>query len=274
MFGFSASISVQFDTPFAPFPGCQWEKGLQWVKDSGLQAAELIVCDPGSVDLKAVKDKLDALELPVSTISTGQAVSREGLIMTSPDPAIRSATRRRLQEDIDFSVSLGCPNVTIGLIRGGISSGNPEEEYGYLKEELLRVVDYAVKKGIVLNLEPINRYECSLLNSTASAWQLIDEIKAQDSVGILYDTFHSNIEDADMIGTVRKYARYFSNVHFADSNRQLPGEGHTDFAAIVDALKECGYERYVALEVLNRPDADHIRTFAGQRIRDLRAEGK
>jgi len=49
---------------------------------------------------------------------------------------------------------------------------------------------------------------------------------------------------------VRKAGELLVNVHIADSNRQAVGYGHTDFGAIMKALKDMGYERALALEPL------------------------
>jgi sugar phosphate isomerase/epimerase len=57
-------------------------------------------------------------------------------------------------------------------------------------------------------------------------------------------------------------------VHLADSNRWAPGQGHTDFPAILGALRTVGYDDYVAVEILPYPSPDAA---AEQAIRYLRA---
>ena len=39
----STSLSVQYDNPFSPFPGKDWKQGLDWVRDSGFDAVEIIL---------------------------------------------------------------------------------------------------------------------------------------------------------------------------------------------------------------------------------------
>lgn len=263
----SASLSIQYDNIFSPFPGAEWERGLEWVAESGFDAVEIILSDPCLLNLDAVTKKLDSLHLPVSTISTGQAMGLEGLSMTSFSRDIRQRTIQRLKDDIDFAVQLGRPHVTIGLIRGKGGAADRQVEHELLVQSLLPVVDYAAKNGIMLNLEAINRYECAHLNSSQSVLNIMKELGDPENVGILYDTFHSNIEDGDITDTIRALKGRIANVHFADSNRRLPGEGHLNFEEIVRVLNEIGYEYYVALEVLNQPDVAHIRENAGKSIR-------
>ena len=114
----STSLSIQYDNIFSPFPGRDWTEGLQWVRRSGFDAVELILSDPALLDRRALERQLERLDLPVSTISTGQAMGLEGLSLCSASRAVRDGTLARLREDIDLSVSLGRPHVTVGLIRG------------------------------------------------------------------------------------------------------------------------------------------------------------
>lgn len=264
----SASISVQYDNIFSPFPGRDWESGFLWAKEQGFDGVELILSDPNLLDADKISARLARLNLAAATISTGQAMGLEGLSMTSASESVREATYRRLRDDIDFSVRIGSPNVTIGLIRGKGGIISPEIEYGLLVHEMLRITEYAQKQGVVLNLEPINRYECRLVNSTGDGRGLLEDIGNPECVGILYDTFHSNIEDANCFDAITQNIACISHVHLADSNRRLPGEGHFDFPKALKALKENGYQGYASLEVLNLPSSEHIREFAGRRLKE------
>lgn len=256
----SASISVQFDNIFSPYAGKDWERGFEWVKRAGFDAVEIILSDPELLDVKRIKDVLNKLEMKVSTVSTGQAMGIEGLAMCSPAAGIRKAARERVFADIDFSVEVGRPNVTVGLIRGRGGEQSEALERELLIRELKEVAAYASDKGIAINLEPINRYECRLINSTKDGYELLRDMGFPENVGILYDTFHSNIEDPDMFDAIRTYGNRISHVHFADSNRQIPGDGHIDFKRVCKALESTGYRGYVSLEVLNKPDAAHVIT--------------
>lgn len=254
----SASISVQFDNIFSPYAGRNWEQGFEWVKSTGFDAVEIILSDPELLNVKKIKEVLERLTLKVSTVSTGQAMGIEGLAMCSPSAGIRKATRERLFADIDFAAAVGRPNVTVGLIRGRGGEQSEDLERELLIRELGETARYAGEKGIVINLEPINRYECRLINSTKDGYDLLKDMGFPENVGILYDTFHSNIEDPDMFESIRTYGRAISHVHFADSNRQIPGDGHIDFKKVCETLESIDYKGYVSLEVLNKPDTAHV----------------
>lgn len=266
---FSASITIQYNNIFSPFPAASWQEGFRWVREQGFDAVEVILADPKLLDVEALRAALSSCGLPVSTVSTGQAMAMEGLSMCAASSEVREATFRRLCEDLDFSAQIGKPNVTVGLIRGTGGKLERETEYELLLGEMRRVVQYAEKTGVRINFEPINRYECKLCNSTAEGRQLLQALGDPPAAGILYDTFHSNIEDADMLAAIRENAGHISHVHLADSNRHLPGEGHIDFPAVLRTLEQAGYAGYASLEVLNLPSAEHIREAAGSRIRKL-----
>lgn len=268
----SASVSVQHDNIFSPFPGLSWEEGFLWVKQQGCDGVEIILADPNALDADKIAAALSRLNLEASTISTGQAMALEGLSMTSPDDSVREATLRRLKDDIDFSLRLGKPNVTIGLIRGRGGASAPEIEYGLLLQEMQKIAEYAQKHRIVLNLEPINRYECTLINSTDEGSSFLADLGNPENVGLLYDTFHSNIEDADGFEAIRRNLPHISHVHLADSNRRLPGEGHFNFTAALKILRGGNYGGYISLEVLNKPSPEHVRDFAGLRLKNLTAD--
>jgi sugar phosphate isomerase/epimerase len=83
------------------------------------------------------------------------------------------------------------------------------------------------------------------------------------------DVFHMNIEDASIAGSLIAAGPIVGYVHLADSNRWAPGQGHTDFPAIIRALATIGYDDEVAVEILPFPSADEAATQAIEYLRKL-----
>ena len=135
-----------------------------------------------------------------------------------------------------------------------------------MKLELSKVAEYAYKRGVKLNLEAINRYEVALLNSVEDTAAFLGEMGNPPNIGILYDTFHVNIEDCGQVRTIESFGKKIVHVHFADSNRRLPGEGHIDYKEVVKALEGIGYDSWISLEMLSVPSADHVRRNMKQRM--------
>jgi sugar phosphate isomerase/epimerase len=109
--------------------------------------------------------------------------------------------------------------------------------------------------GVRLVLEPINRYETTLINNVNQGLALIEAVGA-DNFGLLLDTFHMNIEEPQIENSIRAAGDRVFHFHVADSNRWYPGAGHLDFKSILDTLFATGYQGFVSGEFMPMPDAD------------------
>lgn len=112
----------------------------------------------------------------------------------------------------------------------------------------------AAKAGTNLLIEPLNRYETHLLRTLQDGVEICERV-GNPHVKIMADFFHMSIEEENIAASIRKAGKHIAHVHLADSTRQLPGYGHTDFKAGFAALKEIGFDKYMALECGN-PDPD------------------
>lgn len=122
---------------------------------------------------------------------------------------------------------------------------------------LNEVVDYAEKVGAYALLEPINRYESHYYNRIEEVKAVIDKV-GSPRLKIAPDFFHMNIEEVDMAASIREAAGDIMHIQLGDSNRELPGRGHTDFARGFAALRSIGYDRFLAIEcrLPENPDVD------------------
>ncbi|MCH8023226.1 MAG: TIM barrel protein, partial [Candidatus Marinimicrobia bacterium] len=116
-------------------------------------------------------------------------------------------------------------------------------------------------------LEPINRYETDLINTVVAGLSLVDKV-GLDNFGLLLDTFHMNIEEKDIAASIKDAGDRMFHLHIADSNRWYPGGGHTDFAAIVEALDRIDYKAFISAEIMPLPDSD---TAAAKTIEFMRS---
>lgn len=220
----------------------------------GFDAVELAVRDPKLVNFDELSEIISSNNLPVTAIGTGQAYGEEGLSFTNPNEAVRKETVKRIKDQMDFSHKLGKPQIIIGLIRGKAGPGMDRKlAEKYFIESMQECADY--RPEVTLTLEAINRYETDLYNDTTSTMKVIDEI-GRKNVKMLYDTFHMNIEEPDMIKAIFNSKDYISHIHVADSNRWAPGCGHIDFYDIFDALEQINYNGAVSAEILPKPTSD------------------
>ena len=230
-------------------------ENLARVKRLGYQGVELSFRDPKTVDVAGLKVLLEKHDLPVVALATGRAWGEEGLSFTDRDPAVRQKTSARVSEYLDLARALNAM-VILGLIRGRIPEGvKPTVARRWARDVIRRAADKGARDGIRLVIEPINRYETNFLHNIEETLTFLQEVD-RPNVGILADTFHMNIEDASISGSLKRAGRSLFHVHVADSNRWAPGCGHLDFGEVLGTLKAMHYQGYVSVECLPKPDPE------------------
>jgi sugar phosphate isomerase/epimerase len=122
-----------------------------------------------------------------------------------------------------------------------------ELEFELLVAELSELADHAQKVGSEVIVEPLNRYEMWWPNTLADAVEICEAV-GKDGVSIMADFFHMNIEEAHIDESIRAAGSLIRNVHLADSQRKIPGYGHTDFDPGLKALADIGYDDYLGFE--------------------------
>lgn len=228
-------------------------KGIKTVKDLGYTGVELSLLNSQEMDQDSLIENLETLDLKVYAIATGQTYYTDGYSLYNEEAHKRQKTVERLKGHIDFAAKVRSM-VIIGGIRGTIAAQGEErkrqEEEGMLA--LKSCVAYAEEKGVMLVLEPVNRYETTVINSVDEGLALIEKI-GSEYLKLLPDTFHMNIEERSLEESIITAGSNLGYIHFADSNRLAPGWGHIDFPQVLTALEKIGYNGAIGIEVLPKP---------------------
>jgi len=251
-------LSIVLSTQPAQFQAATFkgdlETNLAQIASLGYDGVELAIRDPKLIDLTLLDRLVHSLNLSVPAIGTGQAWGEEGFSFTDPDPKIRQAAIERIKSQIPVASHFGAI-IIVGLVRGIVKPGvNHQQAMDWLVKALRDCSDAAKPHGVRLALEPINRYETTLINNAAEGLDLIERVGA-DNFGLLLDTFHMNIEEADIEASIRACGERVFHFHVADSNRWYPGAGHLDFRSILAELFSTGYQGWVSGEFIPQPDA-------------------
>lgn len=234
----------------------------------GYDGVELAVRDPALLDIENTRRILDRYHLRVPAIGTGQAWGEEHLSFTDPSAAVRQRAADRFISHIPLARGFGAI-IIIGLLRGKVQPDvSPDQAHRWLVDALRAAARLAQDEGVRIALEPINRYETNLLNDVAETRSLIEEVGA-DNIGVLYDTFHSNIEEPSMEASLRASGTRLFHVHLADSNRWAPGVGHIDFGRFVATLRDMKYPGWVSAEILPKPSIERAQEQTIQTLRPL-----
>lgn len=265
-------LSVVLSTHAAAFQAVafkgDFEANVAKIASWGYDGVELAVRDPAMVNAGRLERVVAESGLVVPAIGTGQAWGEEGLSFTSGDPAVREAAIERIKSHVPLAAHLGAI-VILGLIRGITPEGQTHEQsMEFLVEAIQQCAWAAEGTGVRFALEPMNRYETDLIHTVADGLELIERV-GKDNFGLLLDTFHMNIEEADIEHSIQMCGDRIFHFHVADSNRWYPGAGHLDFGAILDVLATTGYEGFVSGEFMPLPDADTAAKRAATFLRTL-----
>ncbi len=254
MFNICISLSPT-KTKFGPllFSG-YLDKGLEIVGTLGYQGVEISVLDSKKIDEAWLHEKLKKLNLRVYALATGQSYYTDGHSLFSCDEDSRTKTVERLKGHIELASKLNAM-VIIGGIRGKLSGSFEEKKLQEAKGKLalLECLKYAEGRNVILLIEPINRFETNLINTLREGVELIEEI-GSENLKLLPDTFHMNIEEKSFNESLVKAKSYIEYIHFADSNRLAPGQGHINFKSIISTLLEISYKGPIGIEILPKPD--------------------
>jgi sugar phosphate isomerase/epimerase len=255
MFKTSMAISPE-PARFAPllFAG-DWEQGLETAVELRYDAVEVSLRDPQSEVVKKLGKAIRSSGLALSAVATGQSYYNDGLSPMSPDPMIRAKLLDRIKGHVDFAAPWGAL-VIIGGVRATLE-GEPET-YGAQRQRAVQAIhsyaEYARSQGVLLAVEPINRYETNFINTVEEALGFIEQVGSENLV-VLADTFHMNIEEVSIAKSFEHAGEKLGYVHFADSNRRAAGQGHINFHGLAAVLQKIGYGGYICAEILPLPDS-------------------
>ena len=187
--------------------------------------------------------------IPISAIYGGH---RGWLI--DPDPENVRLARKDLAHLVALAGELGTGCVVVpisGRTRDlpgtGTRRARDADELIFV-EGMRGLASRAERAGARLYVEPINRYLNDLCVTIADALRLRERI-GSPAVFVMGSVFHMNIEEADIGGALESAAQWLAYLHLADSQRQEPGRGHVDFAAVFAALAHLGYRGYTSFEL-------------------------
>lgn len=148
----------------------------------------------------------------------------------------------RMVKELDGHMVSVVPG-TVGKI---VPDGRPEEEWEWAVNSLKEVYEYAEASGILIGIEPINRFETYFINRGDQALALAKAVGP--NCGICLDTFHMNIEEIDMFDMIRRAKGKIVGFHVADNNRMAPGMGNLNWKKIIETLNEVGYDEVLSVE--------------------------
>lgn len=116
-----------------------------------------------------------------------------------------------------------------------------------MKQSLLACLDEAKALQLVLCIEPLPADCTDLFTTAESGYAFVCDVD-HPSLGLMLDCKAMSTEVRPIERTIQLFGRYARHIHANDANARAPGFGRVDFAPILRALKEAGYDQWVSLE--------------------------
>ncbi len=219
---------------------------LARIKQADFDGVEVPLFRPDQFQDEAVRRALANCGLERTVCS----VLPEELSAISSDAEVRRRTIAHLKSCIQTTAEIGSSLIAgplyspVGYLPGRRRTG---EEWKYAVEVFQDLGSSLDEYGVSLALEPLNRYETYFLNTAADAAALCEEI-GHHKVGMLFDTYHANIEEKNVAEAIAKAGQRILHFHSCENDRGTPGTGHVDWPGIFRALRDIGYDGSLTIE--------------------------
>ena len=219
---------------------------LPLIKEKGFDGVEVPLFRPAQFAAADIRKGLqeNALECTICSVLV------DGLSLISDDKALRTRTISHLKDaiaaaaEVEARIIAGPIYSPVGYLPGRRRTA---DEWKWAVEGYHAIADTLVTHNVTLAIEPLNRFETFFLNTAADAAKLCDEVN-HPNVGILFDTFHANIEEKDIAAGYRTLGRHLKHVHTCENDRGIPGSGHIEWPAVFQALRDLGYDGWLTIE--------------------------
>ncbi|MGC8669081.1 MAG: sugar phosphate isomerase/epimerase family protein [Chthonomonadales bacterium] len=227
------------------------------IRQMGFDAVEIALEDPELVDGGVVRSLLQDHSLGV-TVCGAFGPGRD---LSSEDASIAQAGLDYIARSLDFCAEVGA-RVFAGPAYSAVGKARhlPADERLRERdrsvERLKRAGAMAWERGVVMALEPLNRFETDMVNTCEQICSLLDAV-GSEALAIHLDTFHMTIEENSILDAVLRAGSRLRHVHASESNRGTPGRGLVRWNDLRDGLRAVEYSGAVVIETFT-PEVKEI----------------
>ena len=216
------------------------------VAEMGFEGVEIPIFDPATVDIPHTRAALrDAGIEPLAC--TIMSPDRDPI---SEDASVREDGKDYLKACIEIVAELG-GDLFVGPMYSAVGKlvgrGRSRQEWDWCVAGLGEVAEFAGQHGVVLGIEPLNRFETYFINIAEDAIKLAREIDSPN-LKIHLDTFHMNIEEKNLAQALLNTGDLLCHVHCCGNDRGTPGTGLIDWNGVFGALGQLNYDRWLVIE--------------------------
>ena len=218
------------------------------IKAMGFDGVEIAVEDPALIDLAIVKSALSDNGLtPIICGAFGP--SRD---LTHADSSVHEECFKYIDECFEICNYLGTEFLAgpmysaVGKARL-LSDEDRKKEFDLAVTNLRKVCESAQKHNLSIALEPLNRFETDLINTSEDVVRLVENIN-HPSAKILLDSFHMTIEEKNLRTAVVCAGEKLIHVQVSENHRGIPGTGQTQWKKLRSGLEDVNYDGFVSIE--------------------------
>jgi D-psicose/D-tagatose/L-ribulose 3-epimerase len=215
------------------------------LKKAGYDGVELPMFNL-DIDYAGLGKQLDSLGLARTAVT----IRGEEDNPISPDASVRAKGVDLTKQTLDCCAAAGVETLVgpyhsaLGFFSG---AGPSEDEWKWGVDSMRQVAEHAGQVGVKLGVEALNRFECYFLNTHADAARFVREVDHQ-ACGMMYDTFHANIEEKSVTDAVKAGGDKLVHIHISENDRSTPGQGGVRWDENFDAIVACGYDGWLVIE--------------------------
>lgn len=231
-------------SPFTNSDGPQFDH----VASLGFDVIEVCLEDPSLISAEWIAEQAARTNLTVGICGA----FGPGRDISSDDCTVRDSAHAYLRHCIDVAQVVGSALVagpmyaTTGVTRM-LDDADRAAQRSRAADGLRELADYAAERRVGLAIEPLNRFETDLINTTQQGLELCDLI-GRGNVGLLIDTFHMNIEEKTLGDAVRAAGDRVFHVQVSENDRGTPGSGHVPWGEFFTALRDIDYRGQIVIE--------------------------
>jgi hydroxypyruvate isomerase len=225
-------------------------EGIERAADLGADAVEFF--DWEGADLDAVAAVCEARDVDVAGILAAGAGSniddRTAPAMTNPYDREQAVADVERSLEAAGDIGADCLILTIGPDQGGFDRATQRRALETVLEE---VAPTAEAEGVTAVIEPLNTtvdHPGYFLADSQEAFDITRSV-GSERVQVLFDIYHQQITEGDVIRGLTENIDQVGHVHVADNPGRLePGTGEIAYGNVFEALDDAGYDGYVGLE--------------------------
>ncbi|HET7325386.1 MAG TPA: TIM barrel protein [Halococcus sp.] len=239
-------------------------EGIERASAAGADGVEFF--DWESTDLDSLSTAADEHDVEIyGTLAAGA-----GRTIMDPDaPALADPNSHdRAVADVERSIvaaaDLGCNTLVVTVGQNDDTLDDATQRTAVV-DALRAVAPVAEARDVVVVVEPLNTrvdHPGYFLPTTDAGVAVVDAVDSPN-VKLLFDIYHQQITDGDVIRRLTRQIEHIGHIHAADNpGRHEPGTGELDYERIFAAVADLDYEGCVSGEFMPAGDPDEAaRTF-------------